>query len=118
MYVLRIARNSKHPDIDIAAVLNNIDVNDIENLHLIGDSKDTNDTTINSDDKTVETNTEQQTTESVPTEETKNCLKFDEERYELVNLCPNSTDTPLTPNSTKPISKLNATEVPSNFSDV
>ena len=117
MYVLRIARNSKHPDIDIAAVLNNIDVNEIENLHLMGDSKDTNTTTINSDDKTVETNTEL-TTESVPTEETKNCLKFDEERYELVNLCPNSTDAPRTTNSTKPIFKLNATEVSSNFSDV
>ena len=117
MYVLRIARNSKHPDIDIAAVLNNIDVNEIENLHLMGDSKDTNTTTINSEDKTVETNT-QLTTESVTTEETKNCLKFDEERYELVNLCPNSTDAPRTMISTKPIFKLNATQVSSNFSGV
>ena len=118
MNVSRIARNSKHPDIDIAAVLNNIDVNEIENLHLMGDSNDTNSTAINLDDKTVETNTEKLTTESVPTEETKNCLKFDEELYQLVNLCPNSTDAPRTTNSTKPIFKLNATEVSSNFSDV
>ena len=122
--IFRISRNS-NKEIDIASVLNNINVNDIENLHLLIESNDTDTINEKPDDKTTEKITEKPSTKSIekPKEEVKNCFIFDEETFELKNLCPDAID------STKSIFEfntttvvrtvvLNATEAPSNFTDV
>ena len=65
-----------------------------------------------------------------PKEEVKNCFIFDEETFELINLCSDGSDGPADAiNSTKSIFELNittvaqtlvlnATETPLNFTDV
>ena len=93
--VFRISRSAK-PKFDIASVLNNIDVNDMENLHLLNESNNTDATDIKqvaNDNEIVEKITERPSARNVPMpkEEAKNCFIFDEETFELVNLCPNST---------------------------
>ena len=122
--ILRISRNS-NKEIDIASVLNNINVNDIENLHLLIESNDTDTINVKPDEKTPERITEKPSTKSIqkPKEEGKNCFIFDEETFELINLCPTAI------NSTKSILELNTTnvvrtvvlittEASSNFTDV
>ena len=127
--ILRISRSNK--EIDVASVLNNINVNDIENLHfLIGDSNDTETISVKPDEKTTKKITEKPSTNPIqnPKEEVKNCFIFDEETFELVNLC-DPESTPEAINSTKSILELNTTtmaqtvvlnttEAPSNFTDV
>ena len=93
--LFRISRSAK-PEIDIASVLNNIDVNDIENLHLLNENNDTDATDKKldaNDNEIVEKITERPSARIIPTPkvEAKNCFIFDEETFELVNLCPNST---------------------------
>ena len=90
--MFRISRSAK-PEIDIAWVLNNIDANDIENLHLLDESDNTDATDIKPDNEIVKKITEKPSTIIAQTSkvEAKNCFIFDEETFELVNLCPNST---------------------------
>jgi len=100
-------------------------VNDIENLHLLIESNDTDATSVKPDEKTDDRITEKPSTNSIqnPKEEVKNCFMFDEETFQLINLCPDLID------STKSILELNTTtvpqtvilnttEAPSNFTDV
>ena len=85
----RISR-SANQEIDIASVLKNIDANDIENLHLLDESNNTDATDIKPDNEIVKKITEKPST-TMPKEEAKNCFIFDEKTFELVNLCPNDT---------------------------
>ena len=88
----RISRSAQQ-EIDIASVLKNIDANDIQNLHLLDESNNTDATDIKPDNEIVEKNTEKPSATIAPTPkvEAKNCFIFDEKTFELVNLCPNST---------------------------
>ena len=88
----RISRSAKQ-EIDIASVLKNIDANDIENLHLLDESNNTDATDINPDNEIVEKITEKPSPRIIPQPkvEAQNCFIFDEETFELVNLCPDST---------------------------
>ena len=93
--LLRISRSAKQ-EIDIASVLKNIDANDIENLHLLNESNSTDATDIKpdtNDNEIVEKITERPSPRIIPQPkvEAQNCFIFDEETFELVNLCPDST---------------------------
>ena len=87
--LFRISRSAQQ-EIDIASVLKNIDANDIQNLHLLDESNSTDATDIKPDNEIVKKITEKPST-TMPKEEPKNCFIFDEETFELVNLCPNDT---------------------------
>ena len=90
--IFRISRSAKQ-EIDIASVLKNIDANDIENLHLLDESNKTDATDIKPDNEIVENITEKPSPRIIPQPkvEAQNCFIFDEETFELVNLCPEST---------------------------